>query len=254
MGLWKAFQEWLDQSGWSADPIPDQVPPLPAELAGPIEKHLGFYRELTPELRRAFDHLLPRFLGRIDFYGAPGFEVTDEMRAVIGGAAVRLVLRLGLRHYERLTEVVVHPADYLWPDREEPLSGEAQEWGSVVLSWDAVLEGFDDPESGVNTAYHEFAHALDRATGEFDGTPNLHRRSDYADWTRVMTREFEALRKGKRRSLRVLDDYGAESSAEFFAVATEAFFSWPEVLEEELPELYGILAKFFRQDPAREWT
>ena len=39
---------------------------------------------------------------------------------------------------------------------------------------------------------------------------------------------------------------------EFFAVGAEAFFVAPEDLEPEEPELYRLLAEFFRQDPARD--
>ena len=38
--------------------------------------------------------------------------------------------------------------------------------------------------------------------------------------------------------------------AEFFAVATEAFFERPRALREKQPELYAQLAEFYRQDPA----
>ena len=49
---------------------------------------------------------------------------------------------------------------------------------------------------------------------------------------------------------RVIDPYGARNEAEFFAVATEAFFERPESLRNALPALYALLADFYRQDPA----
>jgi hypothetical protein len=48
----------------------------------------------------------------------------------------------------------------------------------------------------------------------------------------------------------VLDSYGATSPAEFFAVATEAFLERPRALRTALPELYAVLARYYRQDPA----
>jgi Mlc titration factor MtfA (ptsG expression regulator) len=47
----------------------------------------------------------------------------------------------------------------------------------------------------------------------------------------------------------VLDIYGAESPAEFFAVVTEAFFERPRALRAQHPDLYAEFARFFRQDP-----
>ena len=41
---------------------------------------------------------------------------------------------------------------------------------------------------------------------------------------------------------------------EFFAVATESFFTQPRDLRQVHPELYQVLARYFRQDPAAEWS
>ena len=43
-----------------------------------------------------------------------------------------------------------------------------------------------------------------------------------------------------------LDEYGATDAAEFFAVATEAYFERPEDLREFHPELYEELRRFYR--------
>ena len=47
----------------------------------------------------------------------------------------------------------------------------------------------------------------------------------------------------------MLDEYGAENPAEFFAVATEAFFERPAELRERHPALYEELRAFYQQDP-----
>jgi len=47
-----------------------------------------------------------------------------------------------------------------------------------------------------------------------------------------------------------LDAYAVESPAEFFAVASEAFFESPKLLKQEFPGLYELFAGFYRQDPA----
>ncbi len=208
---------------------------------------------LPDELRAALETQLPTFLARHRFSGASGLEVTDEMRILIGAAAVQLTLRLDAGLYGKVFEIIVYPAAYVWPEREDAMLGETHEWGTVVLSWDDVVAAWRDPVESPNPAHHEFAHVLDRLDGEFDGTPPLHEPKDYPVWRAVMTRHYEALKRGKKRQLAVLDEYGAESEAEFFAVATEAFFSRPHDLAEELPDLYGVLKTYYRQDPVREY-
>ncbi len=53
----------------------------------------------------------------------------------------------------------------------------------------------------------------------------------------------------RRRRRTVLDPYGAEDPAEFFAVATETFFEAPRRLASRHPALYDVLRRFYRQDP-----
>jgi MtfA peptidase len=48
----------------------------------------------------------------------------------------------------------------------------------------------------------------------------------------------------------LLNPYGLESPAEFFAVASECFFERPRAMSSRLPALYGILSDFYKLDPA----
>jgi hypothetical protein len=67
----------------------------------------------------------------------------------------------------------------------------------------------------------------------------------------VFEREYEALIEADDRGRRTLiDPYGAENPAEFFAVVTESFFKRGAKLGERHPELYDLLAAYYRQDPA----
>ncbi len=56
------------------------------------------------------------------------------------------------------------------------------------------------------------------------------------------------LRRGDSDS--ILREYGATNPGEFFAVATEVFFSKPVELKAQKPDLYDVLAAFYCQDPA----
>ena len=223
--------------------------PLPPEWPAWLEKHAPFFAELEGELRERFLSYLRAFVWDKHFFGAGGLQLTDEHRVAIAAAAVRLVLHLDLSYYDNLTEIIVYPSDYHHPDSEAVIFGEAQQWGTVVLSWDAVLDGMANQMDGHDTALHEFAHVLDVADGEFDGTPELHRFGDYRAWARVMSKEYLKLRHDAPRRKTVLREYGATDEAEFFAVASETFFEKPRQLKEKAPELYEELARFYRVEP-----
>ena len=106
---------------------------------------------------------------------------------------------------------------------------------------------------GKNVVYHEFAHQLDQEDGVADGAPLLERHSAYASWAAILGEEYEKLiRKKKRHRKTVIRKYGATNPAEFFAVATEAFFEKPRQLDKRHPELYQELKDYYKVDPL-EW-
>jgi MtfA peptidase len=225
--------------------------PFPAQWVKYLKKHVPFFNELSGTDRDLFLTNLHVFAQEKTFIAAGDMKITDRIRAVISAGAVRLIQGLDLSYYDRLTEIIVYPGHFVWPDGEV-MYGETHEWNVVVLSWKAVLHGLRDPDHYSNPLVHEFAHILDRADGDFDGTPCLSKPSQYKEWAEVMTRHFLKLKEGSSRETSVLDDYGAINESEFFAVATEAFFDRPKSLRKQLPSLYRQLKRFYRQDPASD--
>ena len=224
--------------------------PFPPEWRSILEAEVPFYRSFTAAEAARFEEKLIVFARTKHFFGAASFAVDDRVRVVVAAAAARLVMNMPGQHYQRLSDVVIYAGDYRHPghDADTVVFGEAHHHGTVVLSWDAVVAGLKNPADGQDTAAHEFAHVLDIADGSFDGTPPLKSFAAYAPWARVMADEFLGLRRGGARGNRarkVLRQYGATNEAEFFAVATEAFFEKPEQLEKRHPELYAELKAYY---------
>ena len=226
--------------------------PVPAEWLEILTRRVPFFRGFEDELRARFVDDVRVFVAEKHWIPAADMEITDEVKVVIAAAAARLTLHLGIDVYNRLTEIVVYPSHYVHgdSDSETVVFGEAHAWGPVVLSWDAVVAGLANEDDGHDTATHEFAHVLDRAGGSFNGTPNLRAHAHYRAWARVMTDRFDQLRDGHRGIRRALRDYGATNEAEFFAVATEAFFEKPDQVRRRAPDLYEELSRFYGFDPA----
>jgi Mlc titration factor MtfA (ptsG expression regulator) len=196
------------------------------------------------------------------FEACAGLELTDEIRVTIAAQACLLLLHRETDYYPELTTILVYPSTYIveedryvgdniWeqgPDNR--LGHTGRRMGSLVLAWDEVKHGAADPADGHNLVVHEFAHQLDFEDASSDGAPALATRAEYLTWARVMRREFDALREAEETGTEtVLDTYGATNPAEFFAVATEAFFERPRALRAKNRQLYDQLAAFFRQDP-----
>ncbi|MDP2273311.1 MAG: zinc-dependent peptidase [Archangium sp.] len=226
--------------------------PMPAAWEPLIESRLPFTEGYAPDELQRFRLHLKVFALEKDWVGVHGLVVTDEMKVIISGAAARLARNLDLDVYEALRSMVIYPAAFQQPEGGEVRLGEAHRWGQVILSWDSVKAGLANPSDGRDTAVHELAHVLDAAAGIFDGTPTLHRVADYQAWAKAFSVAFEALRERPHRH--VLRPYGATNEAEFFAVATEAFFEKPLQLRSKAPELYAELKRYYRVDPARRIT
>jgi len=227
--------------------------PFPEEWYPYLDEHVPFCEHIPEEKQDKFLDDLKIFVSEKAFIGAGGMEITNEVKVVIAAAAVRLVTYLDISYYDRLTEIIVYPDTYKHPDDDDGrVYGEAHTWGTVVLSWSAVLRGLKNQFDGHDTAIHEFAHVLDIAGGRFDGTPALRERSDYHSWAEIMEKHYKELRERRGKSKRVLRNYGAQNEAEFFAVATEAFFEKPDQMKKHIPELYDILHRFYGWDPAQE--
>ena len=239
--------------------------PFPPEWLRIVYRNVPYYKLLNDDEKARLQEHVKIFLGEKRFEGCGGFEITDEARVTI--AALACILLLGRRtdYFPGMKSILVYPESFEVRDRyemedgtvveeEDDFMGESWALGPVVLAWDEVLESVADPEDGYNVVFHEFAHQLDGETGDENGAPHLEDRSMYGEWNRVMKREFERLRDDvERRRPHILDDYGDENPAEFFAVVTEAFFEMPRALLRRHPELYAQMRICYGQDPAARY-
>jgi MtfA peptidase len=237
--------------------------PFPTAWQEIIERNVRFHASLPNADRHELQGLVQIFLAEKTFEGCGGLELTDEIKVTIAAQACLLLLHRQTDIYPRLDTILVYPSAYLARavkpiggpmvlEGESARLGESWSSGVVVLSWNDVRAGAFDIHDGQNLVLHEFAHQLDREDGAINGTPLLEQRSQYLAWARVLSTEYERLRRDTQagRST-VLDEYGATDPAEFFAVATECFFEKPRVLKKRHPALYEELKTFYRQDPAR---
>ena len=220
-----------------------------------IEENVPIYRRMPVDLQEQFQTLTLRFIEHKKFVPCGDLaEISDEMKVTIAGNAVLLVMNRPLRYpFHHVYSVLVYPSGFFNSREEEGelLNGEAWPTGSVVVAWDQAKKTARDLRDGRNLVIHEFAHQLDMEDGVADGAPildsHLHRT-----WARVLSTEFQKLQDAAERGRRtVIDQYGADDPAEFFAVATEAFFERGEKLLQKNPDLYEQLRLYYRLDPVR---
>ena len=238
---------------WLARPIPEFDPAWEPILRRQYA-HWSVLDDVELERMRM---LVARFIVDNDWEAAQGMEITTEVQVLVAAQAAMLLLGLEIDEYFDVTSIIVHKSTVrlrgvrrgaagTMSDGVQHLSGQATPNGPVVLSWASVKRGAARPGGG-NVVYHEFAHRLDMLDGITDGTPPLGSDEASRRWAAVCTPAFERVEAGDS----VLRNYAATNIAEFFAVATEAFFNEPELLATHETALYDELRRFYGQDPVR---
>ncbi|HVE51040.1 MAG TPA: M90 family metallopeptidase [Casimicrobiaceae bacterium] len=252
----QALREWHRRRVLTRSAIPDS-------LWNEALATLPFMARYSADDLARLRDIVVLFLDAKGILGARGHDVTPLQRVVIAIQACVLVLNLDLTYYDGFENIVVYPGEFVpgweWEDEagvvhrhQEPLAGEAMPRGPVVLSWPDVEAASDWETAGMNLVIHEFAHKLDMKDGDANGCPPLPPHIDAAQWKRVFSEAFEdfSSRVDKEEPTDI-DPYASENPGEFFAVVSEVFFADPLVLRDAYPAVYGHLAAFYRQDPAK---
>ncbi|HJV85454.1 MAG TPA: M90 family metallopeptidase [Noviherbaspirillum sp.] len=261
-------------------------PRIPDRLWQDSVLSLPFLQRLPPQDLERLKSLTEALLARKTFTGAARFDLTNEVAVMIAVQAALPVLNLTLDLYADMAGIIVYPAAFVIPQSELDEAGVVHEWhepatgeaidvgGAVVLSWEDVQQ---HGAPGYNVVIHEFAHKIDMGDGHANGCPPFlaayHQGIDPRIWQQAFSEAFaDFVRRVDELEARLpedfddareadaamydelfaelpVDPYAARHPAEFFAVASEAFFVLPQPLAEDYPEIYRLLAAYYRQDP-----
>lgn len=248
---------------WLQSLFKSQRESIPSHWPELLVRRFPYFSLLTHQEQEDLMARTRRFLTEVAFEGAYGRDVDDERRLAI--AAQACLLTLGWDDgplFPALRVIIVYPGVYRAdetvqrPEGTEirqrvTRSGESWSHGTVLLSWQDVRRGARDPFDGYNVVLHELAHKLDEETGETNGAPALEDQRAYERWQSIWSKAYEELQSALAagRPPPFLNDYAAESPAEFFAVGSEWFFERPFVLNRAAPDVYSELVGFYRQDP-----
>jgi Mlc titration factor MtfA (ptsG expression regulator) len=260
---WPAFFAWLEPLVfWIDDRRRRQIlsQPFPSQWHQYLEKNISHYPLLSEEDQVKLRNLVQIFVAEKRWEGCRGLKVTDEMKVTIAGHACLLVLGMSNNFFPRAKTILIYPGGFRVPrdlsmeGGTMPVLGQAVHRGPVILSWQDIVNPRNEAGTPMNLVIHEFAHQLDMQGGPADGTPFLSSRKLQKKWRRVMKQEYDRLvEESKEGRVTLLDAYGASSEVEFFAVASECFFEQPVEMKRQHPQLYDVLARYYRQDPAARW-
>ncbi len=229
--------------------------PFPADWRVVLERKVPFYAQLPQLQKKRFESKMMQFLSEVTIEGVQT-EVTDDDRIYVAASAVIPIFGFENWSYNNLSTVLLYPDSFnrklqFQADKEGRsilgMVGTGNMRNQMILSKKALHHGFDNQTDKHNTAIHEFVHLVDGTDGMIDGIPERLLDKPYVlPWVNEIHRKMEEINDDESDIRR----YGGTSQVEFFAVASEYFFSRPKLLKRKHPELYKMLQQCFNQDLA----
>ncbi len=238
---------------------------FPATWRKILQRRVPLVRRLPAHLQMQLKKNMQVFIAEKSFLGCAGLQITEEMRVVIAAQACLLILNRATDYFANVRQVLVYPGaffvnrtsmDYAGVQRENrhALAGESWSQGQVILSWQDTMEGASIPDDGRNVVIHEFAHQLDQENGAARGAPPPtlgDTQYDARRWSQVFQAAYAQLQFEVEGGVQgLINHYGAQDPAEFFAVVSEVFFEQPSELVRHYPALYRELSGYYKVDPA----
>jgi Mlc titration factor MtfA (ptsG expression regulator) len=238
---------------------------FPAAWRKILQRRVPLVRRLPTDLQLQLKKHMQVFIAEKSFLGCGGLHITEEMRVVIAAQACLLILNRATDYFGNVRQILVYPGAFVvnsstvdgagvQQERRQALAGESWSQGQVILSWQDTLEGAAVPDDGVNVVIHEFAHQLDQENGAAQGAPPPvlgDTQHNAQRWSEVFHAAYAQLQAESRQGVDgLLNHYGAQDPAEFFAVVSEVFFEQGQALKLEYPALYLELRGYYQVDPA----
>jgi Mlc titration factor MtfA (ptsG expression regulator) len=229
--------------------------PFPEKWRALLKENVVYYNGLSPIAQRKFEKRVQVFLAEKQI---EAIKTTLDQKTKILVAASAVIPTMGFddADYDHLGTILIYPQDFNHNYELEAQGGERilgwvgdqYHYNAMILSKPALWASFLPQYPGRHVGIHEFVHLIDKADGVMNGIPATFLSSEQIrTWVELMEKETLAILNRQSN----IDPYAAASSVEFLAVIGEYFFTYPEMLALEHPELYELMRQAFRQDPRK---
>lgn len=216
-------------------------------LDATLTQSMAVYRHLPGQYQQVICDFVSRFYRHKTVFLHPAVKHRDILLAITAANAA-LVGAAQQTNCFSCVQWIYFCADDL------PVEGDAWSTTTVHLRARTCLKESRTITPGSNLVVHEFAHVLDALLGISGSTRALRDAFDqYLDdldsADEVIADCFTPLEDAPH-GIEFTEDAELHTEVEFFAVATEAFFTHPRRLQEHYPGLYRDLVSIYGLDMA----
>ena len=224
----------------------------PPGLAQPekdiLDRFSTYYRQLDPENKKRFEQRVALFRIQKVFQMRGADKIPGDVQLLMAASAVQLTFGLpqGKELLPKLGTIVMFPQTFITPDYNErlhaiELNQDPKAFNCLILAINMFIGGLQDPTQYYNTGIYGFAQALRLELGIQD-------QDIPGDDHKILLTKLHVLRHNF--PIAYIFFYLGEDKFEIFELCVEFFFTLPEVMRRELPEVYAYLMKILNQDPA----
>lgn len=203
-----------------------------------LHKDFSFFKKLNTKEKTFFEHRVASFIIDKDFIGRDQLIITDEMKVLISASAV--MLTFGFRDYyiPLISKILIYPTQFYSNTNNTYHKGEFNpKLKSLVLSWEAFKEGYDNKTDNLNLGIHELTHAIHlNSLKERDISATIFNDS-FKELSRLLLSK-ENLREELIAS-EYFRRYAYTNQFEFLAVVIENFIETPKDFRLQFPEVYA---------------
>lgn len=207
----------------------------------------SYYQNLDEEEKPEFAIRTLVFLKSVNIQSEPGFQVSKEMKLLLGSAFVQITFGLRRDVLEHFKRIFIFSKPYTYKNMDAFFNGDVNPLtGSVNLCWPAVERGFVVPTEGANLAIHEFGHCLILENRICGLIKKILHPKQLKSWERLGVKQLIRIRQGRSE---LFKRYAGTNLMELFSASLENFFEKPYAFYAENPELYKSMCLLLKQDP-----
>ena len=151
-----------------------------------LVKFVAFYNSLSPDEKATFEYKIQEFILNCRITGI-STTIDDTDRILVASSAIIPIFKFKDWRYNNIAEVLIYPDTFNHNFETEGhgrqilgMVGTGYMNGKMIISKNALRDGFSNETDKKNTAIHEFVHLIDKMDGAIDGVPEVLFQKQYA--------------------------------------------------------------------------
>jgi hypothetical protein len=230
-------------------------PPLSIGTQKLLDDHFGYYRALSPDLKKRFREHVALFMAGNEFIRpvpkddsdaqALRHKVPEDLKAAVAAHAIQVFFGTDKYLTGKFEHFILYPHPFPTPQYRMFHTSEIfDEDGVVLFSADHLMQGLNSPNSFFSIGLYEFVRIYKKLS------PSGEHAFGVGFQTPLTEKEWETLDKLSGMNRQTIAAIVGLDDLDEFGIIGHHFFAFPEKFKTILPDLYQLMTNIFHQNPA----